>query len=328
MYYGNEESFTTLPILGGPSVPIVFTMFVTDIGSSYAFVRGSVAGDGGKKVTERGVCWSDSHTTPTIGDSHASNGSDLGDYSVTIVGLAPNTTYYACAYAINEVGVGYGGVVSFKTKGNDGGGGGSSSGSHNGHEYIDLGLPSGILWATSNVGGQFAWGETSIKNNYSWATYKYCEGDGWTLTKYCYNSQNGYHGFVDNLTVLLPEDDAATVNWGGNWRIPTYEEWEELQMNTTQAFSYLEDEGWGFRFTSSNGNTLFLPADGYFIGSSHYYSGGIGNYWSSSLDPNYTEHAWSFCFNVNNDDIDDTNASWTGRYPGFSVRAVCSGHRN
>ena len=117
------------------------------------------------------------------------------------------------------------------------------------HEYVDLGLPSGTLWATYNVGANspeeygdyFAWGETQPKDTYTWSTYQYANGGSpWgnpNLTKYCANSQYGYNGYVDDLTILLPEDDAATANWGSNWRMPTQEEWWELGSNTTHTWT-------------------------------------------------------------------------------------------
>lgn len=117
----------------------------------------------------------------------------------------------------------------------NGGGGGS-------HDYVDLGLPSGLLWATCNVGADnpedygdyFAWAETEPKSVYNWSTYKYCDGGYYyKLTKYCTRSDFGNNGFTDNLTVLLPEDDAATANWGNGWRMPTENEWRELIDNTT-----------------------------------------------------------------------------------------------
>ena len=78
-----------------------------------------------------------------------------------------------------------------------------------GHEYVDLGLPSGTLWATCNVGADtpegygdyFAWGETEPKEVYSWETYKWCNGDEYSMTKYCTNSQYGYNGFTDGSTI-------------------------------------------------------------------------------------------------------------------------------
>ena len=98
------------------------------------------------------------------------------------------------------------------------------------HEYVDLGLPSGTLWATMNVGANspedygdyFAWGETAPKSVYDWSTYKWCRGLVNTITKYC--NSGGYNGFVDNKTELDPEDDAATANWGAEWRMPSFEQ--------------------------------------------------------------------------------------------------------
>ena len=96
-------------------------------------------------------------------------------------------------------------------------------------QAVDLDLPSGIKWATCNVGAEkpedygnyYAWGEVLPKEDYSWATYKYTNGASAIFTKYCNNASQGDNGFTDNKTTLEPEDDAAHVNWGGSWRMPT-----------------------------------------------------------------------------------------------------------
>ena len=158
------------------------------------------------------------------------------------------------------------------------------------HDYVDLGLPSGTLWATCNVGADnpedygdyFAWGETQPKDTYNWSTYQYCNGSSSTLTKYCNNSSYGYNGFTDNLTTLLPEDDAVTANWGADWRMPTKEEWQELYQNTTHTWTTQNGVN-GRLFTASNGNSLFLPAAGYRNYSNLGNAGSYGYYWSSSL---------------------------------------------
>ena len=106
-----------------------------------------------------------------------------------------------------------------------------------GHEYVDLGLPSGLKWATCNVdattpeeyGGYYAWGETEEKENYCWNTYKWCNDSLSTLTKYC--TDDSYGIIVDNKTILDPEDDVAHVKWGGSWRMPTIDEYKELIYN-------------------------------------------------------------------------------------------------
>ena len=198
------------------------------------------------------------------------------------------------------------------------------------HAYVDLGLPSGLLWATCNVGADspedygdyFAWGETQPKDTYNWSTYQYCNGDYNTLTKYCNNSSYGYNGFTDDLTTLLPEDDAATANWGSDWRMPTEEEWQELYNNTTVTWTTQNGVN-GRLFTASNGNSLFLPAAGSRYDSSLNDAGTYGYYWSSSLDTGNPSSAWYFYF--------DSGGYYVGsnlRYYGQSVRGVRSGSQN
>jgi hypothetical protein len=161
----------------------------------------------------------------------------------------------------------------------------------NGHEYVDLGLPSGTKWATCNVGASkpeeygdyFAWGETRTKTTYDWRTYRYCNGDYDKLTKYCSKSDFGSNGFTDNLTTLQPSDDAAIASWGVGWRMPTREELDELITNCTVT-STAQNGINGLLFTSNiNGNSIFLPAAGYRYGYGLNESGSRGYYWSSSL---------------------------------------------
>lgn len=196
------------------------------------------------------------------------------------------------------------------------------------HTYVDLGLPSGLLWATCNVGANtpeeygdyFAWGETQPKDFYWLTTYQYCNGNypqDPQFTKYCCNPDYGYNGFTDSLVALMPEDDAATVNWGLNWRMPTKEEWEELYNNTTCIWTTQNGVN-GCLFTALNGSCLFLPAAGIRNRSNLEYSGDGGYYWSSSLG--YPENPFNeWCFSL----------YWNGygtfvetRYYGQSVRPV------
>ena len=195
------------------------------------------------------------------------------------------------------------------------------------HGFVDLGLPSGLLWAVCNVGADnpedygdyFAWGETQPKSTYNWSTYQYANGtslDDPQLTKYCNNPTYGYNGFTDNVTTLLPEDDAAMANWGSGWRMPTEEEWQELYNNTTNTWT-TQNGVHGRLFTASNGNSLFLPAagerwDDEFSGAGYY-----GTYWSSSLCTDRPIGAWSFIFSS-----DNTFVAGFGRCDGRSVRAV------
>ena len=192
-------------------------------------------------------------------------------------------------------------------------------------EYVDLGLPSGTLWATFNVGASrpedygnyFAWGETTTKKEYSWSTYKYCEGSSNTLTKYCYESDYGYNGFTDTLTELLPEDDAATANWGSEWQIPSQVQFGELINDNYTTTVWTTQNGVnGRKITSKrNGNSIFLPAAGC---RDDYGVGTYGYYWSRSL---YGGGSYGAC----NTDFASSHFYVTvygSRYNGFSVRPV------
>lgn len=198
----------------------------------------------------------------------------------------------------------------------------------NGHEYVDLGLPNGTLWATCNVGADepekygdyFAWGETSPKEKYEWTTYTYCfNGDNQQLTKYCNNTNYGYNGFADNLLELLIEDDAAVANWGGGWRMPTGTEWHELFQNTT--YTWMVQNGVnGMRFVGSNGNSIFLPAGDRLGENNDNNIGNFGFYWSSTLYTAPSNVAVFFYLQYNG--VCGCNGEWRCR--GLSVRPVHS----
>ena len=196
----------------------------------------------------------------------------------------------------------------------------ASCGHNNG--YVDLGLPSGLLWAECNVGADtpeaygdyFAWGEVSPKQVYDWETYAYGRSYD-NLTKYCTDDD---YGVVDNLTTLKPCDDAATVNLGKGARIPTTSEWQELLDNCRSEWTQ-QNGVYGRRFTGPNGKSLFLPAAGYRYGSDLYYAGSSGDYWSASLGEDGPSLAWYMYFNS-----DDQNVYYYYRYYGQSVRAVRS----
>ena len=213
--------------------------------------------------------------------------------------------------------------------GGNGGGNSGGNGTYNGHAYVDLGLPSGTLWATCNVGADtpegygdyFAWGETAPKTTYDWDTYKYCNGAPRQLTKYCVQPEYGYNGFTDSLTLLQPQDDAATANWGDGWCIPYPEQWEELWYNTVFEQS-IQNGVKGILFTATNGRSLFLPAAGGISGTSHLFPPITSNYyWSNSLE---CYSGWQFraeCLCFENDYI---NIESTYRCKGRSVRPVRS----
>ncbi len=191
------------------------------------------------------------------------------------------------------------------------------------YEYVDLGLPSGTLWATCNVGAQnpwdygdyFAWGEVQPKDYYDWDTYKYCEGTGYTMTKYCSESDYGHNDYTDNLTVLEAQDDAATANWGRDWRMPTQAEFQELYDNCD--WEWTDDyNGTGVAGrivkSRSNSNSIFLPA------SDINFAGSYGYYWSSSLLTDVPNRGRDIFFDSDDVYTDD----WFHRRYGQSVRAV------
>ena len=287
--YGEEVTFTTEEEIV-ITAPTVTTNAVTDITTNSALVGGAITNDGNGTISESGICYKTGNEDWTCVSIAATNNA----FSMTLTGLTANTTYTVRAYATNEEGTGYGEEVSFTTL-NDGGG--------DTHEYVDLGLTSGLLWATCNVGADtpegygdyFAWGETTPKDTYNWSTYQHCNGSQNTLTKYCNNSGYGYNGFTDNLTTLLPEDDAATANWGNGWRMPTLEEWQELYNYTSGTWT-TQNGVYGWLFTAANGNSLFLPAAGYRGSSSLLNAGSYGGYWSSSLYADGPRYAWDFYF--------------------------------
>ena len=139
-------------------------------------------------------------------------------------------------------------------------------------ESVDLGLS--VKWATCNVGANkptekgsyFAWGETSEKKDYTWKTYSLCdEGEDYHQNKYVTLK---FYGKVDNRSVLEPEDDAATVKWGAEWRTPTKEEFNELQEKCTWTWTPNYDSTGvnGYVITSMvegfTDKSIFLPAAG------------------------------------------------------------------
>ncbi len=189
------------------------------------------------------------------------------------------------------------------------------------HEYVDLGLPSGTLWATMNIGANtpeesgdhFAWGETTPKEVYNWTTYQWCNGRWSKMTKYCSNSAHGDNGFTDGKTELDPEDDAATVNWSSQWRTPTKEQMDELRTKCTWTWTTSNGVN-GYR-VSRNGKSIFLPAaEGY--SGSILSSGNLGYYWTRTLGETtrYANYLYFYSTSV--------TAEAFERSSGCTVRAV------
>ena len=203
-------------------------------------------------------------------------------------------------------------------------------------DWVDLGLPSGLLWATRNVGAQsptdfgkyYAWGEITTKSDYSWETYIYGSryGSKYELSKYNtinFGDQNNYFyqtvgryfsGVNDNLITLEPVDDAATVNYGG--RTPTSEEWQELMNNTTRDSITINGVE-GLLLVGPNGMRLFLPAAGIRSGTQYLSSSCFGSYWSSSLKTDFPAYAYYIRYDSGRVDFGEIS-----RADGLTVRAV------
>jgi uncharacterized protein (TIGR02145 family) len=307
----------------GYDKPVVETSPVREITGTTVLGGGVVTSDAGGEIIERGVCW-DRQGNPTISGTHVVAGTGLGTFTCEITGLTPNTTYHVRAYAINSVGIGYGEDMSFTTVS---------------HTYVDLGLPSGTLWAISNVGAEmpeaygyyFAWGEAQSKSYYDWSSYQYSNGgtyaEEWDqyipyLIKYCSNSFYGHNGFTDNLTILEAGDDAATANWGDGWRTPTDNEWVELLAYCTHTWTTRNGIE-GRLFTAPNGNSLFLPAAGRRDGGSLEGVGRGGYYWSSTI---YSDNRGALSFHFTYTDYYNMYGDF--RYYGQSFRTVRSARQN
>ena len=188
------------------------------------------------------------------------------------------------------------------------------SGYINSHGYVDLGLPSGLKWATCNVGASspedygdyFAWGETNTKADYFY-------DNSLTLGKSLSELRSA--GIINSSDVLNKSHDAARSNWGSTWRMPTKEEMEELNTECTWRWTTQGGKK-GYKVTGPNGRSIFLPAAGNRYGSSLHNAGENGNYWSSSA---YDDTYYAFYLYFYSG---DHSVYWLGRGYGRSVRPV------
>jgi len=208
---------------------------------------------------------------------------------------------------------------------------------YNGHAYVDLGLS--VKWATCNVGADsvhhygnyYAWGEVEPKTEYNWSTYKFMDSsiNDWNgINKYTFADgqtegvwYDGEGNFIgDNKTVLDPEDDAAAVNMGGSWRMPTKDELNELKTECTWTWTYdYNDTGVAGQIVTSktNDNHIFLPSAGYRRDSDLKDAVSYGYYWSSSINTSFLDYAYRLYFG-------SAYVDWGSkeRYCGYSVRGV------
>ena len=261
------------------------------------------------QTLEVGVCFSSEKTTPTYADEHSYLGTSDGSYNFTLYELNPGTTYYYRGYVKFGDEVFYGNVKSIMTfckKPTS-----PTDTIINGHKFVDLGLPSGLLWARTNIGAAsssddgdyFAWGETEPKYyfypwNYKWGWYD--------MTKYDY--------WVDKKTTLDPNDDAATFNWDGPCRMPDSSEFEELYNKCDWSWKSNCNGTSGYIVTGPNGNTIFFPDSGYHDNADLYDHGSEGYYWSRSLN----ENSLAFCLRCSCHGM----MWYKARSLGFTVRPV------
>ncbi len=171
----------------------------------------------------------------------------------------------------------------------------------NGHEFVDLGLS--VKWATMNVGASspeglgfyFAWGETNLKGKYSIENYT----------------------FKDNPTILSLSDDAAHVNWGGDWRMPTQEEFNEL---VTKCMITLENTN-TVRFTAANGKYILMPLAGFAKEDGSFKNvGDCGYYWTNAISNN--TQAVDLIFKETFSGAEVLGLNKGNRFCGLSIRPV------
>ncbi len=209
--------------------------------------------------------------------------------------------------------------------------------------YVDLGLSSGTLWATCNVGAKspeqygdyFGWGEIvphfyrgrwskPLQDGYygyCWPNYRLCNRSFKALTKYCCNPEYGDNGFTDYRIMLNPEDDAASVVMGKGWCIPTEEQWRELidecRWTWTDNYKNTSVAGYIVAHRYKQGVHIFLPAAGFYDKNRLNQVAITGDYWSSVLDRDNSSFAIFVSFHYGYCDIVSNN-----RFYGISVRAV------
>lgn len=295
------------------TVPTIVLDSIGEVRESHAKAYLHLTFDGGASVTDIGICWS-KQSNPTIEDIHKSTKDTVAVLDIT--DLQENTKYYVRAYAVNKVGTAYSEELVFTTESVLS----EPTGTENGYSYVDLGLS--VKWATMNVGANnpeeygdyFAWGETDPKDSYYWTTYKYSNGSETTLTKY---NTSTMAGTVDNKTTLELSDDAAYINWDGNWRMPSEAEWEELRKQCTWTWT-TKNGVKGHKVTSKiNDNNIFLPASGRHFVDALTGVGVDGNYWSNTLNVASPCEAMYVLFISNG-----AGSFGSDRYVGHSVRPV------
>lgn len=277
---------------------VVVTSDITEIKLFSALCGGEIVNNGDDVIVARGVCWS-TDPNPTIEDVGTTDGIGLGLYTSSLTQLNHSTTYYVRAYAVNAQSVVfYGEEKSFTTL--------PIEGTSGGYGWVDLGLPSGLKWSICNVGATtpeeygdyYAWGELTTKE-----TYDYSNCSTYEMEMSDISGDEQY--------------DVAVAKWGNGWRMPTKDEMEELNTNCT--WTWMTQNGVeGYKVTGPSGASIFLSASGYRYGSSIFFNGIGGCYWSSTpYDDEYNSDAYRLYFGC---DYNYMNFDYRGM--GQSIRPI------
>lgn len=290
--------------------------------SSFEAVASVSLNEGVKSLSvspEVGVCYSDENEQPICNDYCKKLGNSMTDYTISINDVDPGTTFYYRTYVkfLDEV---YydSNVLSVTTLGTKP----VENNLYvtiNNHKFVDLGLPSGLLWAECNVGASsayvdgeyYSWGEIETKSDYSSSNYKWGRD---------YNNENyTKYNLSDYKKTLDASDDVATVKWGKGCRMPSQLEFRELYNKCVWAWNSNYNGTSGYLVIGPNGSSIFLPASGLRGNRGYegdlYVHGSCGYYWSATLSGS---SAYNLYFSS-----DWVNPSDTyGRSPGFAVRPV------
>ena len=288
-------------------LPTVTTVTVSEVTINSAMLSAEVLTDGGADVIERGFYWNKANASSEA--NFVKVGENLGAYTYQLTGLQESTEYNVGAYAVNSEGMVKSEMVSFTTLKNEEDD--DDDDEETEYTYVDLGLPSGTLWAEHNVGALFPEG---YGDHFAW-------GEIETKKEYTSDNCSSYHDDLGNIAGN-PMFDAATANWGDDWRMPTLEEMFELTQECTWTWTEVNGVA-GYQVTSkTNGNYIFLPASGFRVNGDLIDHNLYGYYWTSTpyeeegATPTYTKACFldmcSYQFYCN----------WSLRRNGMTVRPV------
>ena len=307
--YGDEYSFETSDEYS-PETSLqiyVTTDYTTNITDSEATIYCTIHNSNSEWIT-CGIIYGTSYSLEDA-ESTMIQTSSCDQYSISLSGLYANTTYYYRAYAIVDGEYIYGDIYSFHTEQ-----GAEQEPVITSGNAIDLGLS--VKWASCNIGaispesygGYYAWGEIEEKSYYDWSNYKWSYGSTSSLTKYSKTK--------DNKTSLDPEDDVAHILLGDGWRMPTLLEAEELKNNCTWTSGSINGVEGQF-VTGPNGNSIFIPAAGYYYNDELCLRGSYGVYRVREINASDNRYALSFSFGS-----DNRNWADGSRFAGYPVRPV------